>query len=98
MQVVVDVRILPSEGISQIRSIIEETNQKISELHEEEIQTQPNIFGLVDLGNGNYAIRTTMYVLNGKQGVVKEDFLAASVDALTEAGFTIPNNPITGPL
>lgn len=96
MQVVVDVRILPSEGIAQIRGIIEATNQKIREAHEGDIQTPPTIFGLVDLGNSNYAIRTTMYVLNGKQASIKEDFLAASVDALTEAGFTIPNDPIAG--
>ena len=48
---------------------------------------------MVDLGNGNFAVRTTMYVLNGKQFAVKE-FLAQYIKALTEAGFTIPNTPI----
>ena len=49
---------------------------------------------MVDLGNGNFAVRTTMYVLNGKQFAVKEEFLAQYIKALTEAGFTIPNTPI----
>lgn len=49
---------------------------------------------MVDLGNGNFAVRTTMYVLNGKQFAVKEEFLAQYIKALTKAGFTIPNTPI----
>ena len=41
MQVVVDVRILPSEGLDEIRAIIEEVNEQIAQQHEEEIQTAP---------------------------------------------------------
>ncbi|MFV0558342.1 MAG: mechanosensitive ion channel family protein [Enterococcus sp.] len=94
MQVIVEVRILPSEDQTKIRQIIEATNQRLAQKHQQDIQVPPSIFGLVDLGNGNFAIRTTMYVLNGKQFNIKQEFLAASVDALTEAGFTIPQNPI----
>ncbi|OTN76540.1 hypothetical protein A5886_001617 [Enterococcus sp. 8G7_MSG3316] len=96
MQVVVDVRILPSEGLDDIRSIIEEVNQMIAAQHEAEIQTAPTVFGLVDLGNNNFAIRSTMYVTNGTQWKLKEEFLAASIDALTAKGYTIPNAPIVG--
>lgn len=96
MQVVVDVRILPSEGLDEIRAIIEEVNEQIAQQHEEEIQTAPTVFGLVDLGNNNFAIRTTMYVTNGTQWKIKEEFLAASIDALTAKGYTIPNAPIVG--
>lgn len=96
MQVVVDVRILPSEGLDDIRSIIEEVNQTIAAQHEAEIQTAPTVFGLVDLGNNNFAIRSTMYVTNGTQWKLKEEFLAASIDALTAKGYTIPNAPIVG--
>ena len=74
MQVVVDVRILPSEGLDEIRAIIEEVNEQIAQQHEEEIQTAPTVFGLVDLGNNNFAIRTTMYVTNGTQWKIKEEF------------------------
>ena len=96
MQVVVDVRILPSEGLDDIRSIIDEVNQTVAAAHEEEIQTKPAIFGVVDLGNNNFAIRTTMYVTNGTQWKLKEEFLAASIDALTAKGYTIPSAPIIG--
>lgn len=96
MQVVVDVRILPSEGLDEIRAVVEEVNEQIAQQHEEEIQTAPTVFGLVDLGNNNFAIRTTMYVTNGTQWKIKEEFLAASIDALTAKGYTIPNAPIVG--
>lgn len=49
MQVVVDVRILPSEGLDDIRSIIDEVNQTVAAAHEEEIQTKPAILVLSTL-------------------------------------------------
>ena len=49
MQVVVDVRILPSEGLDDIRSIIDEVNQTVAAAHEEEIQNETSNFGVADL-------------------------------------------------
>ncbi|EGO2597680.1 mechanosensitive ion channel family protein [Enterococcus faecalis] len=94
MQVLIDVRINPEEGYEKICEVIIEVNETLKEKYIESIQTGPDIFGMVDLGNGNFAVRTTMYVLNGKQFAVKEEFLAQYIKALTEAGFTIPNTPI----
>lgn len=94
MQVLIDVRINPEEGYEKICEVITEVNETLKEKYIESIQTGPDIFGMVDLGNGNFAVRTTMYVLNGKQFTVKEEFLAQYIKALTEAGFTIPNTPI----
>ena len=94
MQVLIDVRINPEEGYEKICEVITEVNETLKEKYLESIQTGPDIFGMVDLGNGNFAVRTTMYVLNGKQFAVKEEFLAQYIKALTEAGFTIPNTPI----
>ncbi|HIB3688932.1 TPA: mechanosensitive ion channel family protein [Enterococcus faecalis] len=94
MQVLIDVRINPEEGYEKICEVITEVNETLKEKYIESIQTGPDIFGMVDLGNGNFAARTTMYVLNGKQFAVKEEFLAQYIKALTEAGFTIPNTPI----
>ncbi len=94
MQVLIDVRINPEEGYEKICEVITEANETLKEKYIESIQTGPDIFGMVDLGNGNFAVRTTMYVLNGKQFAVKEEFLAQYIKALTEAGFTIPNTPI----
>ena len=94
MQVLIDVRINPEEGYEKICEVITEVNETLKEKYIESIQTGPDIFGMFDLGNGNFAVRTTMYVLNGKQFAVKEEFLAQYIKALTEAGFTIPNTPI----
>ncbi|MDT2089567.1 mechanosensitive ion channel family protein [Enterococcus faecalis] len=94
MQVLIDVRINPEEAYEKICEVITEVNETLKEKYIESIQTGPDIFGMVDLGNGNFAVRTTMYVLNGKQFAVKEEFLAQYIKALTEAGFTIPNTPI----
>lgn len=94
IQVLIDVRINPEEGYEKICEVITEVNETLKEKYIESIQTGPDIFGMVDLGNGNFAVRTTMYVLNGKQFAVKEEFLAQYIKALTEAGFTIPNTPI----
>ncbi|MGM0124185.1 moderate conductance mechanosensitive channel [Enterococcus sp. AZ194] len=94
MQVVVDVRILPDEGYEKIRTVIESVNLRLAKEYQEEIQTGPTLFGMVDLGNANFAVRTTMYVLNGQQAKIKEEFLTTYVKELAEAGFSIPNTPI----
>ncbi|ALS38148.1 mechanosensitive ion channel protein MscS [Enterococcus rotai] len=95
MQVLIDVRIMPDEGYDQITALIDQVNQELKEKYAEIIQNGPTIFGMVDLGNGNFAVRTTMYVLNGKQAPIREEFLAQYVKTLSEANFTIPNTPIT---
>lgn len=95
MQVLIDVRIIPDEGYEQIITIIDQVNEDLKEKYNDSIQTGPSVFGMVDLGNGNFAVRTTMYVLNGKQALIKEEFLAQYVKKLSEANFTIPNSPIT---
>lgn len=97
MLVRLDIRIVPEEGYDKIQAVIQQVNQHLAEKYQNELQTEPSIFGLVDLGNSNFAIRTICYALNGKQYVLKEEFLSAYVQALTKAGFTIPNTPV-GPV
>ena len=94
MQVKVDIRIQPDEGYDKIIHLIDETNQKLSEEFKDEIFDGPTLFGMVDLGNSNYAIRTILYVTNGKQYKLQEEFLSAYVQTLTQNGFSIPNNPV----
>lgn len=96
MQVLIDIRIIPSEGYDQMRKIVEAANQKLAKSFAKEITKGPILFGLVDIGNGNFAIRTNTYVTNGNQFKIKEEFLATYVQDLTAAGFTIPNTPIIG--
>lgn len=94
MQVKVDIRINPDEGFDKIKELIEIANQQLAEEFKEEIFDGPTLFGMVDLGNSNYAVRTILYVANGKQYKLQEEFLSAYVKILTQKGFSIPNNPI----
>ncbi|RBR30708.1 mechanosensitive ion channel family protein [Enterococcus cecorum] len=94
MQVLVDVRINPNEGIEEIKHIIATVNQEFAQVHHEVIETPPSIFGVVDLGNNNFAIRSIMYVSNGQQFSIKQAYLTACIDALVQNGYTIPNTPI----
>lgn len=94
MRVQVNVRVKPSEGLDGIHQAIERANQKIVDKYSEYIQTPPVIFGLVDLGNNNFAIQTTMYVQNGQQGKLQEELLSASIQELTTDGYSIPSSPI----
>ncbi|WP_248624331.1 mechanosensitive ion channel family protein [Enterococcus cecorum] len=94
MQVLVDVRINPNEGIEEMKHIIATVNQEFSQVHHEVIETPPSIFGVVDLGNNNFAIRSIMYVSNGQQFSIKQAYLTACIDALVQNGYTIPNTPI----
>ncbi|REC31675.1 mechanosensitive ion channel protein MscS [Enterococcus pseudoavium] len=95
MQVKVEVRIEPNEGYDRISHLIEEANQKLAKEFQADIFDGPTIFGMVDLGNSNYAIRTVLYVTNGKQFKLQEEFLKSYVKTLTQNDFTIPSVPIT---
>lgn len=96
MQAIVDIRIDPAEGLEQLEQLIADVNARLKEEHPE-ITDGPTIFGLVDLGNGNFAYRTILYTVNGQQASIKETFLKNYVDALTSAGFTIPSTlPLVG--
>ncbi|GCF93639.1 mechanosensitive ion channel protein MscS [Enterococcus florum] len=95
MQVIIDVRIVPEEGYEKIIDLIQLVNDSLAQKFEDDIFEGPTLFGMVDLGNSNYGVRTIMYVSNGKQFKVKEEFLAAYVSKLSSSGFTIPNDPIT---
>lgn len=94
-RVVVDVRINPSEDIEEIKRLIDQSNQQIADEQATLIKVYPTIFGMVDLGNSNFAIRTTLYVENGKQAQIQQELLTKSISVLTEAGYSIPNTPIT---
>lgn len=94
MRVLVDVRIDPAEDLEQIRTVIGKVNHEIEMKYEDSITTPPSIFGMVDLGNGMFALRSTLYVKNGFQYQIEEELLNASVSALVKAGFTIPTTPI----
>lgn len=93
MRVQIDVRLNPQEQVEKMKEILETVNKELTPNYPE-IQSGPDILGVVDLGNGNYAYRVIMYTLNGKQYQIQRDFLAAYVEALQKAGIQLPTSPI----
>jgi small conductance mechanosensitive channel len=91
IKVIVDIRIVPEEGIERITEIIEKMTEHLAKEYQEKITQAPEVFGLVDLGGGNFAIRITMFVVNGEQSNIKQAFTVEYVQALTEENFTIPS-------
>jgi len=96
IKVVIDIRIVPEEGIERITEIIGKMTEHLAEKYQEKITQAPEVFGLVDLGGGNFVIRTTMFVVNGEQSNIKQAFTAEYVQALTEENFTIPSTNLAG--
>lgn len=97
MRAVIDIRILPDENLERIHQLIEQVNTELTNTYQDVITQNPTIFGIVDLGNGNYVYRTVLYTKNDYQSQVQEAFLKASIESLTKDGITIPQNPITLP-
>ncbi|MDR3157311.1 MAG: mechanosensitive ion channel family protein [Lactobacillales bacterium] len=92
IQVIVDIRIVPEEGIEKITEIIEKTTEKLSETYKFKIAKVPKVFGLVDLGGGNFVIRTILFAVNGEQKHLKQVFTTEYIQGLTAESFTIPTS------
>lgn len=91
--VVVDIRVNPTDDIDQIMAIMKSINEeKIINLTD--IRSEPNLVGLVDLGNGYFAIRSTVYAISGSQFGVKTQMMTAYIEALTKAGIKLPSTPL----
>ncbi|MDR1522147.1 MAG: mechanosensitive ion channel family protein [Streptococcaceae bacterium] len=91
IKVIVDISIVPEEGIERITEIIEKITKHLAKEYKGMIKQGPKILGLVDLGGGNFAIRTIMFVVNKEQSNIKQVFTAEYVQALTKENFTIPS-------
>lgn len=89
MQVQIDVRLRANTDSQQVEKILKQVNQKLVPQYPE-IHSGPEIFGLVDLGKGNFAVRVLLYTQNGAQARIESDFLAAYVAALNAAGIKLP--------
>ena len=94
MQALVDIRINPDSDLTKVQAIIEKVNTQLVP-ETPEIKSGPNIWGLVDLGNGNLVFRVIFYTLNGVQAQVQRKFLQAYLSALNEQGIELPKSPIT---
>lgn len=97
MLVQIDIRINPSENLELIRKVIKEVNQKLVPEYTQSIKNGPNILGLTDIGNGNFAFRVTMYVQNGMQASIQRDFLQAYLTELKQNQINVLPNPLIIP-
>ncbi|MGX4685875.1 mechanosensitive ion channel family protein [Vagococcus sp. JNUCC 83] len=91
--VVVDIRVDPTDDIDHIMDIMKSINEK-EVINITDIRSEPTIVGLVDLGSGNFAIRSTVYAVSGSQFGVKTQMMTAYIEALTKAGIKLPTTPI----
>lgn len=89
MQVQIDVRLRANTDSQQVEKILKQVNQKLVPQYPE-IHSGPEIFGLVDLGKGDFAVRVLLYTQNGAQARIESDFLAAYIAALNAAGIKLP--------
>lgn len=92
IQVIVDIRIVPEEGIERITEIIKKTTEKLAEIYKFKIAKVPEVFGLVDLDGGNFVIRTILFAVNGEQKYLKQVFTTEYIQVLTAENFTIPTS------
>lgn len=93
MRAIIQLRVKPEHDIQEIAAIIEQVNQELLPNYPE-IKDGPQNLGLVDLGNGNLAIKIVIYTLNGEQLRIQADFLTAYLSALTKAGYDLPESPL----
>jgi small conductance mechanosensitive channel len=91
IKVIIDIPIVPEEGIEKITEIMEKANKHLAKKYKDKILQPPEVFGLVDLGGGNFVIRTTMLAINVEQFHIKQAFIAEYVKALVGENFTIFN-------
>ncbi len=94
MRVQIDVRLFPETDSEHVQQVLADVNQELTPKYPE-IQSGPDVFGLVDLGNGNFAVRVILYTKNGAQGRIQSDFLAAYISALSDAGIKLPSTPLS---
>ncbi|WEG74041.1 mechanosensitive ion channel family protein [Vagococcus intermedius] len=93
MRAIIQLRVKPEHDIQEISAIIKQVNQHLLPNYPE-IKKGPQNLGLVDLGNGNLAIKIVIYTLNGEQLRIQADFLTAYLAALTKAGYDLPESPL----
>lgn len=92
-QVLIDIRVNPDEDIEKVKQIMQTINEQLVQ-EIPEIKTEPTIIGLINLPNGSFAVRCIVYALAGSQVMVKSKMTTAYVEALTNAGVSIPTSPI----
>ncbi|WP_247595645.1 mechanosensitive ion channel family protein [Vagococcus lutrae] len=91
--VAIQLRVAPDTNIEYMKQLITDVNEVMVPLYPD-IKTPPEIVGLIDLGNGNLALKIIMYTRNGSQIKIQSDFLEAYLTKLSENGIAVPQTPL----
>lgn len=91
MRAVINIRIEPTTNIEKMTKIIEKVNKT---LKNDDITSGPIIQGPVDIGKGELVFRVIIMVKNGSQAIIQREFLHAYLEALKDAGITVPTSPL----
>lgn len=98
MLVQVDIRLNPTDDLQKVEDVVKEVNKQMYPIYEENITSGPNVLGLTDLGNGEFAFRVNIYVENGLQYKIKRDYLQAYVEELKQEGIIVNLAPVIAPI
>ncbi|MCI1987043.1 MAG: mechanosensitive ion channel family protein [Lactobacillus sp.] len=96
MQVMINLPVAPDVDLDTLRTVLKSVNQRL--LPETPAITDgPTLLGLTDNGDGTFAYQVMMHVKNGEQLPVQRKFLGAYLEALAQAGITLPTPKLTLP-
>lgn len=93
MRVLISVHVFPTTPIVKVQETIAAVNKKMVPDYPD-ITDGPNILGVTDLGKGDLAVQVQMKAKNGAQLTVQNAFLSAYLQALHEAGITLPTSTL----
>ncbi|WP_027107778.1 mechanosensitive ion channel family protein [Lacticigenium naphthae] len=93
MRVLIQIRLFPKTDFEKIRNIMETVHENLLPLYSQ-ITEKPSGISFVSLDNGQVAAQVIMYVKNGEQWTIKNDFFEEYVEAITQAGIKLPANTL----
>ncbi|ETO39909.1 Potassium efflux system KefA protein, Small-conductance mechanosensitive channel [Fructilactobacillus florum 8D] len=97
IQTSINVRITPETNLKAVEKIIQQTNEKLKG-QQAAVLEQPVILGPVYLNDGSLAIQTNVTTKSGTESLVQATYLAAYLEALTQAGIELPLSPQSVPV
>ena len=89
MQALINIPITPNMDIEKMEEIIMQVNKDLTPQLDAVTQA-PALIGVVELPSGQLVLQTSVFVQNGQQAKVKQQFLAAYLAALQQAGIELP--------
>ncbi|GAA6112985.1 MAG: mechanosensitive ion channel family protein [Apilactobacillus sp.] len=93
----INIRVNPNSPIQQIIDIVKEVNAKNIPITDGIID-EPQLLGTVDLGDGTIAVKEWIPCKDTAKFTVQFKFLQLYLEAINDAGITLPNNKLITPI